>query len=1004
MDEGGKSLAYLAAENGSWRCFKFLLDQMVKNNIPLEDHYLTHHLAYAVIEYGDLDGVRLMCNSIQDPSLLNRDLDGKGTTAVHIAAKIGSRDILHFLQSQGAKMDQEDKGGKTPLYYAIQCHSKQAVKFLLSERCKAKITAEALYLAFSLNLSDILKLLIESGAQVDVRSTHTHDTPLLLAIKNHDETAFNALVKMGASLDCTNHEGWTPTLLASDTGQYTILEAILRLGYVDRSFYKGNHALHLACKKGHPECMKLLIQAGFSPHEPNGENKTAESLVQGSMSGLAALGVNDAFNTQLIRQLSTALEKGKLEDIQKGLHSLSANETISIQWENKKISGSLLHLILRIAPSTYVKPIVDRILQDPQLNIDLRDHRGCSYAHLLVRAGIQPGNLPLNVVDHEGATPLHYAVSNCDETFLLELLKSREAKKSINVADRKGRTPLFYAIIAKRIKNIEILLEHGADPNHINSFLITPLILACEEGFFPAVRMLIEAGANIDKRGTLEWLTPLFVSLGIENEEVSLYLLMSGANGQAKMRDGSTIAHAAAQSDKVSILRILSNQGISLNEPNLQGVRPIHLASQQGHHRILEYLLSEDISLESEVELPVTPSPSGELGWATMKGAKPIHFASMAGKIETVQWLLEHYANPESKFHNEFGVLNGAAQANSLSLIEQFKQYKLSQDINQLFSAITTAIQYDHVESVQMLYEIGIPINSEIIDGWNGLHLACKFGSVRTTHALLDQGAIPDIPNREGNQAIQVAASNNSVDQFWHMLIRSKADLNAVNGKGETLLHIAVKSGRLAHAMLLVHYGAPLDIQDHRGETPLHIAVKKGHLKLIGLLIGCGADSAKKTFMDEKTALELSTHPDISELIKRYDAIKAAAQGEETVLHLAIRAKLIEAVRVLCVDSDLNQRNSSGLTALHLAVEAESFSIVRMLLSRGADLEAEDNQGHTPLWKACLDKRHVLLTRILIKAGANRNHRNKSGQTIAHILNGMDFQEKNHMLELLKTE
>ncbi len=997
--EGGKTLAYLAAENGSWSCLKFLLAQMLKNNISLDNHYQTRHLAYAIIERGDLNGVHLLHDSIKDPSLFKCDLDGKGTTAAHLAAKIGSREILQFLHNQGALCDQEDTDGKTPLYYAVQCYSTRAVKFLLSKGCK--ITPEALYLAFS--KADISNLLLEAGANVNIKSPHTQDTPLLLAVKHHDYDAFNRLIQASANPDCTNAEGWTPTLLTSDTGQHGMLEIILRQGCVDRRTYKGDTALHLASKKGHAECIKLLVLAGFSTSQPNADGKHPTILAQHSIGALAALSIENKVYAKKIGQFTQALSEGSAEAIQKMLNVLPINEIITIPWLNVKVSGTLLHLFLRLMRrSIPIRAIVVTLLQNRQLDLQLRDSEGCSYAHLLVRANIQPKNLTLNVVEYDGKTPLHYAAKFCDEIFLEELFKTSDAKNVINTPDKEGMTPLFHAILAKKIENIKFLLAQGANPNHCALNLNTPLLIACQEGFFPAIRQLLRAGADINKRGTVEQVTPLFISLEHESDEISLYLMMKGADCSTKTRGGSSIAHSAARTGKSSVLRFLSSKGISLCEPNAQGIYPIHLAAQQGKNKVLELLSSEAISLETMTILPqnrIKP-PKKAL---TMKDAKPIHFASMAGKVETVQWLLNRHANPESKFNNYDSVLSGVAQPNGVFLMDIFKQYQLSQDPSHIYPAIITAILSDRVDSLAMLYQLGIPINDDIVDGQTGLHLACKIGSMRATHFLLNQGADFDIPNRKGQKAIEIAAANHSVDQFWQMLVRMEPNIDEINDRGETLLNIAVKAGNLAHSMILISQGASLEIADQAGETPLHAAAKKGRLDIVGLLIGCGADYTKKTFFAEKTARELSVKPDIIELIDKYSGIKTTAHEKESLLHCAIKAKIIEAVKVLCLGADVNQSIAGGKTALHIAVEVGSIPIIRILLSHGADIEAQDDLGQTPLWNACLVLRSVLLTRILIRAGADMGHKNKSGQSILQALKRGDFQGKEQMVDLLVT-
>ena len=83
----------------------------------------------------------------------------------------------------------------------------------------------------------------------------------------------------------------------------------------------------------------------------------------------------------------------------------------------------------------------------------------------------------------------------------------------------------------------------------------------------------------------------------------------------------------------------------------------------------------------------------------------------------------------------------------------------------------------------------------------------------------------------------------------------------------------------------------------------------------------------------------------------------------------------IEKVKdVLRIDPDVvYNRNSGGSTALHLAMFHAHYEIARELIALGADPEAENNQGRTPL---SYDKTQARLD-ILGKLKPNYKPKNK---------------------------
>ncbi len=97
------------------------------------------------------------------------------------------------------------------------------------------------------------------------------------------------------------------------------------------------------------------------------------------------------------------------------------------------------------------------------------------------------------------------------------------------------------------------MLAHGADLASTNGYGGTALIPACERGFVEVVRVLIEAGTELDHVNRLGWTALLEAVIlsdgGSAHQQIVAMLLEAGADPGLADRDGvSPLAHAEARS------------------------------------------------------------------------------------------------------------------------------------------------------------------------------------------------------------------------------------------------------------------------------------------------------------------------------------------------------------------------------------------------------------------------------------------------------------------------
>ena len=125
------------------------------------------------------------------------------------------------------------------------------------------------------------------------------------------------------------------------------------------------------------------------------------------------------------------------------------------------------------------------------------------------------------------------------------------------------------------------------------------------------------------------------------------------------------------------------------------------------------------------------------------------------------------------------------------------------------------------------------------------------------------------------------------------------------------------------------------------------------------------------------------------------DALTSSTSVIPLALCKATEKGNLEAVRLFLKNNPewITAKNQDGKTLLHYAAKA-SFKIVKYLITRGANINAQDNSGNTPLHHA-LDEGVMMIPSIihcLIEFGADVNIKNNVGQTPFHLAEHYDPQ------------
>lgn len=187
-------------------------------------------------------------------------------------------------------------------------------------------------------------------------------------------------------------------------------------------------------------------------------------------------------------------------------------------------------------------------------------------------------------------------------------------------------------------------------------------------------------------------------------------------------------------------------------------------------------------------------------------------------------------------------------------------------------------------------------------------------------------------------------------------------------------LHYSAENGHHAIVRFLLKHGAPINAVDETDSTPLLLAVINGHTG---------------------TVAELYQHrqPKVD--------VRVPNSSGLTALHYAVQKGFADIARLLLQKNpDLEARAVDGSRPLHLATTNEREDIVNLLLLSGADINALDGKKHTALYRAA-KRGSKVVTKLLMTNGADPNLEDLCGDPnplMQAAANGLDTAV-NYMLQ-----
>ena len=482
---------------------------------------------------------------LAQPSIMvNAKANGIGPTPLHIAA---NKQIAQLLLDHHADLTATDKDGATPLHWAAGGGKTEVMKLLLAKNAKvdahAKNGATPLFLAAANGQTAAVKLLLENHAQVNTVSDIPGTgklTPLYTAIfGNHEETVAVLLEAKGIDVNAKSMRGLTPLHTAAFKG-YDKLASLLLEHHADVNARDNDQGtpLHNAVACGRVKIVKLLLAHGADVNAHTTGGVTPLHLAQ------AGSIAEQLMKTEMPADAAEAKRAGEIADEIATL-LVKAGANVNIQ---RGDGTSLLMEAVLNNDTNLIKVLLSA--KDCNVNLGTKDNltpRHCTITRVLM------------------AREHGYAIPN--ETDLVELLLDHGA--NINAMNSNVGTPLHFAAYQGLLDTVKVLVNHGAKLNITDLKVgentvgpgVPPLMFACMRGYTDIVRYLIAKGATTkfaDKSGGT------FLHAAV-NADIAKLLLDAGSNPNAQTDEGIAPLHLAVQRDDKATVKLLVKSGANVN-------------------------------------------------------------------------------------------------------------------------------------------------------------------------------------------------------------------------------------------------------------------------------------------------------------------------------------------------------------------------------------------------------------------------------------------------------
>ena len=502
-----------------------------------------------------------------------------------------------------------------------------------------------------------------------------------------------------------------------------------------------------------------------------------------------------------------------------------------------------------------------------------------------------------------------------------------------------------------------------------SSSLVSPLVVAVQNGNLDCVKVLLSYGADIEggslrgrrSKGKGKGISPKLPFPKLPFPSLSNACHAGYEGGDDMFRHLPVFV--ASFNGSVEILNYLLDNGADMNAvSNTEGhtITPLIAAVQSGNLESVKVLLKYGADIEGRGDFKYV-SKDHPFHSVSFEACTPLFVAAGNGNVEILSCLLDSGADLNAVANAEGHTITPlivAVQSGHLDCVKLLLQYGVDTEgrggfrvdapgypsVSLKICCTPLLVAAVNGNVLSSLLETGTDINAA--EGlYTPLTMAVRYKHIHAVKFLMDQGADANLQDKKGYTALHyVAMYYRSFDAIHLCCFNNRSDFNIQDADNFTPLMTAVNRLNLNVVNYLLQNGAYLDLEDRYAQRCLQLLFDVGLItscEILSSLSRNGADSNARVNEMNQTLLMLATFQGSADI--RSEKFKLLIEN----------------------GANLDLQDKSGNTALHYAVNSHDMSVI--LVYAGAS-QLCNSQGLTPLLAASKNGNYSMVEYFL------RNH------------------------------